>query len=374
MIAVIACAGLVGLAFGYTLPLLSIIMEKAGIGSTLIGLSAASESAAIILFGPIVPRLIGTIGIRNAMFGGTVVGAVALGALAFFHPLLVWFPLRFVLGGGIFLVLIASDIWVTQGASAKRRGRMIGIYGTAITGGMALGALLVGLIGSDGTLPIFIGAAILASAALPLAFAYGPAPAMEEAGKLKPRTLLLAMPLLVAAVFAFGVIDSSALSLLPVFGLHLGMDEQTSTVLVFVLVAGSILLQFPIGWLADRIDRLHVLLMCAVAGTVAAIFLPISLGSEWAMWICLFVVGGSMVGLYTVSLAILGARYTGGELAAAVTLFAMILAVGSTLGPLIGGAAIDVWDPYGLNVVIIGAFCLVLALALFLGIRRRSGT
>ena len=358
MIAVITCASLVGLTFGYSLPLLSIIMEKAGIGSTLIGLSAASESAAIILFGPFVPRLIGALGLRNAMFAGTLFGVVALSALAFFEPLYVWFPLRFVLGGTIFLVLIASDIWVTQGASAKHRGRMIGIYGTAITGGMAVGALLVGLIGSDGTLPIFIGAAILASAALPLTFAHGPVPAMEETGKLQPRTMLLAMPLLVAAVFAFGVIDSSALSLLPVFGLHLGMNEQTSTVLVTVLVAGSILLQFPIGWLADRIDRMHVLLMCAVAGTVAAIFLPIFLGSDWAMWICLFTVGGSMVG----------------ELAAAVTLFAMIFAVGSTLGPLIGGGAIDVWDPYGLNVLIIGAFCLVLALAIFHGIRRRSGT
>ena len=152
------------------------------------------------------------------------------------------------------------------------------------------------------------------------------------------------------------------------------MNEQTSAVLVTVLIAGSILLQFPIGWLADRIDRMHVLRMCAVAGTVAAIFLPISLGSDWAMWICLFIVGGSMVGLYTVSLAILGARYSGGELATAVTLFAMIFAVGSTVGPLIGGAAIDVWDPYGLNVLIIGAFCLVLALAIFHGIRKRSGT
>lgn len=374
MIAVIACAGLVGLAFGYSLPLLSVVMENAGISSILIGLSAASESAAILLFGPSVPRMIGALGLRNAMFAATLVGVVALGALAFFDPLYAWFPLRFVLGGAIFLVLIASDIWITQGASAKRRGRMIAIYGTAITGGMAVGPLLVPLIGSDGQLPIFVGAAILASAVLPLFFAYGPAPAMEQAGKLRPLTLLLAMPLLVAAVFAFGFIDSSGLSLLPVYGLHLSMDEEASFFLVTVLVAGSILLQFPIGWLADRIDRFRVLQICALAGAAAAVLLPLSLGTDWAMWSCLFVIGGTMVGLYTISLAILGDRYSGGELAAAVTLIAMIFAGGSTLGPLIGGGAIELWDPYGLNAVFIGAFCLVLALALFLGLRRRSGT
>ena len=374
MIAVIACSALVGLAFGYSLPLLSVVMEKAGINSFLIGLSAASESAAIILFGPFVPRIIGALGLRNAMFMSTLVGVVALGALAFFDPLYVWFPLRSVLGGAIFLVLIASDIWITQGASAERRGRMIAIYGTAITGGMALGGPLVALIGSEGRLPIFLGAAILAGAILPLLIAYGPAPAMEQAGRLRPLTLWLAMPLLVAAVFAFGVIHSSALSLLPVFGLHLQMPEQTSVILPSILVAGSILLQFPIGWLADRIERLRVLMLCAVAGTVAAVLLPFSLDADWAMWLCLFVIGGSMVGLYTVSLTILGDRYTGGELAAAVTLFAMILAGGSTLGPLIGGGAIELWDPYGFNVLIIGAFCLVPLLGFFLAIRRRSGT
>jgi MFS family permease len=374
MIAVIACSGLVGLAFGYSLPLLSIIMENDGINSFLIGLSTAAESAAIIIFGPIVPRIIGALGLRNAMFAATAVGVVSLGALAFFDPLYAWFPLRFVLGGAIFLVLIASDIWVTQGAAARLRGRMIAIYGTAITGGMALGPMLVALIGSEGSLPIFIGAAIFASAVLPLLFAYGPAPAMEQLGKLRPLIVMLALPLLVVAVFAFGVINSSALSLLPVFGLHLQMNEQIAAILLSVLVAGSILLQFPIGWLADRIDRRRVLMLCAVVGTVAAVLLPISLDTVWAMWICLFVIGGSMVGLYTVSLTILGDRYTGGELAAAVTLFAMILAGGSTLGPLMGGGAIELWDPYGFNVLIIAAFSLVILLGLFLAIRRRGNT
>ena len=374
MLAVIACTGLVGLCFGYSLPLLSIMMEKAGIDATLIGLSAASESAAIILVGPFVPRLLRALGLRKAMYLFVVIGTVVLGGLAFFDPLYVWFPLRFVLGGAIYLVLIASDIWVSQGASTARRGRMIAIYGTSITGGMAVGPMLVPLVGSDGQLPIFVGAAILAGSMVPLLFAYGPAPKMEKTGRMRPLILILALPLLVAGVFAFGVIDSSALSLLVVYGLHLGMNEQSATLLVTILVAGSILLQFPIGWLADRIERQRVLILCAVLGTAAAVLLPFALDAAWAMWICLFLIGGSMVGLYTVSLTILGDRYTGGELAAAVTLFAMILAAGATLGPLIGGGAIEAWDPYGLNAVIIGAFSIVVLVALILGIRRLTST
>ena len=371
---VIACAGLVGIAFGYSLPLLAIIMERQGISATLIGLSAASESAAILLFGPFVPRIFGILGLRGAMFVATLISSLALGALAFSDPLYAWFPIRFVLGGAIFLVLIASDIWVTQGASPARRGRMVAVYGTTITGGMAVGSLLVPVVGTTGQFPIYVGAAILVAAILPLLIAYGPAPMMEQTGRLRALALILAMPVLFVAVLAFGVIHSSAISLLPILGLHLGLTVQISSLLVTAFVIGSIVLQFPIGWLADYIERMHTLLACAFAGGIAAIILPFSIGTDWLMWVSLFVIGGTVVSLYTIPLTILGDRYRGGELAAAVSLIAMTLAVGSTFGPLIGGGAIEAWDPYGLNLVIIGAYCMVLALALVLGIRRLRDT
>jgi len=365
MLAVIASAGIIGLTFGYSLPLLAIIMEKENINSTMIGLSAASESAAILIFGPFMPRLIGALGLRKSMFIAVITGALALAALAFTDPHNVWFPLRFILGGTIFFVLVSSDIWVTQGATKARRGRMIAIYGTSITSGMTAGPLLVPLVGSDGAFPILIGACILAGATLPLFLAYGPAPAMEKASELNVRALLLLTPLVMAGVFAFGLIDSSALSLLPVFGLHLGMEEQESVLLVTFFVAGAILMQMPLGWLSDRMDRHHVLKMCAVASTGAAIALPFTIGTDWAMWISLFILGGAISGLYTVSLAIVGDRYTGGELARAVIAIAMVFAVGSTLGPLVSGGAMELWDPYGLNVITIAAMCPVLAFAVF---------
>lgn len=374
MFAVIACAGLVGLAFGYTLPLLAIIMERQGIDSTLIGLSAASESVAILFFGPIVPRIIGMLGLKVTMLAAALVGAVTLCALAFTDPLYAWFPLRFVIGGAIFLVLIASDIWVTQGANPTRRGRMVAIYGTTVTGGMAVGSLLVPLVGTEGGVPIYIGAAILAAAILPLLLAYGRVPAMEQVGRLRPFVLISTMPVLFAAVFAFGVIHSGALSLLPVFGLHLGMTVKFSSLLVTAFVVGSILLQFPIGWLADHTNRLHTLIYCTLAGAVASVILPFSIGTDWLMWSSLFMVGGTVASLYIVSLTILGDRYTGGKLAAAVSLVAMTYAAGSTLGPAVSGGAIDAWDPFGLNLVIIGGFGLVLALALILRLRPRADT
>lgn len=360
MFAVMASAGFAGLTFGYTLPLLALIMEKDGIGSTLIGLSAAVQSAAILVMGPLLPRLFGAFGLRRTMAVAIAIGTLAIGALGFFEPLYAWFPLRLVLGAGVFVQLIASDVWITQGAGPRRRGRMIAIYGTVITGGLAAGPLLVPLTGTEGALPFIVCTALFASSVVPLILAYGPVPAMEGGGRLGVRALLAATPVLIVAVLGFGVIDASLLSLLPVYGLHSGMSETQAVLLVTILVAGSIILQLPVGWFTDRIQKYRVLLACAALGALAAALLPLLVGIQWALWPCLFVLGGANVGLYIVSLAILGDRYAGRELAFAVSIYAMVLSLGATAGPIAAGGAMRLWDPYGFNIVIFAAFMLAL--------------
>lgn len=374
MFAVMASAGLAGLTFGYTLPLLALIMEKDGIGSTLIGLSAAVQSAAILAMGPLLPRLFIALGLRRTMALAIAVGTLAIGALGLFEPLYGWFPLRLVLGAAVFVQLIASDVWITQGAGPRRRGRMIAIYGTMITGGLAAGPLLVPLTGTDGALPFVVCTALFASSAVPLLLAYGPVPAMEGGGRLGVLALLAATPVLIVAVLAFGVVDASVLSLLPVYGLHSGMSEAQAVLLITILVAGSIILQLPVGWFADRVQKYHVLLACAALGALAAALLPLLIGIRWALWPCLFVLGGANVGMYIVSLAILGDRYAGRELAVAVSIFAMILSLGATAGPIAAGGAMRLWDPYGFNVVICAAFVLALIAlcGLIVGRRGRS--
>ncbi len=363
MIAIIAAVALVGLTFGYTLPLLALIMEEDGIGPVMIGLSAAAESAAILAMGPFVPRILREWGLRTPMFAAVAIGVIMMVVLYFCDPRTAWFPLRFILGAAIFLMLITTDIWITQGAGAARRGRMIAIYGTAATGGIAAGPLLVPLTGTEGILPFLVGAGALAASAVPLLFAWGPAPSMGDRARLSLGALVSAVPLLVAAVLAFGLLDAAVLSLMPIYGLRRGLDEAGAVLLVTILVAGSILLQFPIGWLADRVAKPRVLVGCAFAGLGAAVVFPLVFDLPWLLWPCLFVIGGAMVGVYIVSLAILGDRYSGGTLAAAISGTAMAYALGSTAGPLLTGAALRGWDPYGFNVIVAAAFGLILVVA-----------
>jgi MFS family permease len=338
IICVILCVTLFGLAYGYSLPVLSLIMERQGLSPTLIGLNTATSSAAVLLFGPLVPRLLVRFGLRRAIFGSIVLAVALVPPIAFTEPLYAWFPLRFALGAVIFSALIATDIWVTQGASPRTRGLLVGCYGAAIAGGIAAGPLLVTFTGSEGFAPYWTAGGLLAAAAAPMLFAYGPAPAMTRGDRPRLVRFLVAVPIATVAVTVFGVIDASILALLPIYGLRLNLSEDGAVRLVSVVLGGSVLLQVPIGYLADRFPKHFVLVGLGTVGCAAAALYPLAFLVQPALFLTLFLLGGCVSGLYVVSLAILGDRFSGGSLAAAVTVFTMVMSAGTTGGPVLSGA------------------------------------
>jgi len=359
IICVIIAVTFFGLAYGYSLPVLSLIMEREGLSSTLIGLNTATSSAAVLVFGPFVPRLLVRFGLRIPIFVSIIVSTALIVPIAFTEPLYAWFPLRFVLGGAIFIALIATDIWVTQGASAKTRGRLVAIYGAAVAGGVAAGPLLVSFTGADGYAPFWTAGGLLAFSTIPMLLAFGPSPHMSRSARPPLLRFISVVPVATVAVIIFGVMDASILALLPIYGVREGMTDEASVKLVSIVLGGSVVLQLPIGYLADRFPKQAVLFGLGLVGAAAAAIYPAVFHTIPALFICLFVLGGCVTGLYVVSLAILGDRFSGGALAAAVTLFTMMLSAGTTTGPVLSGIAMQAYDPHGLPATISGAMLMV---------------
>jgi len=76
-------------------------------------------------------------------------------------------------------------------------------------------------------------------------------------------------------------------------------------------------LGLPLGWLADKVDRRRVLLLCGAVAFAGALVLPFTQAAGWLGLALALVWGGFIAGLYSVGLAHLGANFRGGELAAA---------------------------------------------------------
>jgi MFS family permease len=352
-----------GLIFGFQPPLIALILERGGASAAEIGLVNGITLVAVILFGPLYPYLIARLGLRRAVVYGVLLAIVVQELMPVVSAAAAWAVLRFVTGIGLGLTWIASEIWMNRISDDESRGSVMAIYGTVFASGVVAGPLVLQITGTSGSLPFHAGVVCLAVTLLPLLLIHRVSTPPQEATS--PRylsRLVAAAPIVMLAAMVAGLVESADISLLPVFGLMSGLDERASLMLVTAFLAGNVILQLPVGWLADRAGRRRVLAGCALAGVAGPLLLKSALPTS-LLWPLLFVWGGTMYGFYTQGIALLGEVFVAGDLAGANTVFVMVYCVGGTLGPSLGGLAMDLWRPLGL-VVFLSAAALLLLLGL----------
>jgi MFS family permease len=364
LIAAIAAITAVGIAIGLGLPLLSIIMEKRGISSTLIGLNSAMAGIASMAAAAVTAKIAHRFGVATTMLWAILFAALSALGFYYIENFWLWFPLRVVFHGAITLLFVLSEFWINATAPPSRRGLVLGIYGTVLSLGFAAGPLLFSVLGSDGILPFAFGAGVILLAAVPIFLARNENPVLDEKPELHFMRYIFLVPTATAAVFVFGAVESGGLSLFPIYGTRSGFSESQAALLLTVMGIGNVIFQIPLGMLSDRIaDRRNLLALMTVIGLVGALCLPLLQGQWMLMAIILLFWGGCVSGLYTVGLSHLGSRLTGADLAAANAAFIFCYAVGTVAGPQTIGAAMDIAGNDGFAWAIAGFFGLYVLLS-----------
>jgi len=360
----------VGLTFGFQPPLIALVLSRAGHSSTAIGAVIASSLIAVILLGPVYPRIIARLGLKRSVMSGTACAALILLAMPLTSSVPVWMILRLLTGCVLGLGWIASEIWLNRASGADARGAVMGWYGTVFSLGTVAGPSLLELTGTRGWHPFLVGALGLVLTLLPLSILANER--SGEEGSTSPAGLLgtaLAAPLVMLAALVAGLVESADLTLLPLFGLRSGFDERTALLLLAVFMAGNVALQVPIGVLADRFGRRRLLGVCAVLSGLGPLLLQPFFATPLLLWPLLFLWGGTLYAFYSLGVALLGAEFPVAELPTANTVFVMVYCLGGVIGPSVGGFTLDRWPQHGLPVLLSCPALLLLA-ALALPARR----
>jgi MFS family permease len=269
--------------------------------------------------------------------------------------------LRFAGGCALGLVWIASEIWMNNVSGTESRGAVMGIYGTVFSIGIVAGPILLEFTGTQGARPFAVGAACLILTLLPLAVLRRVNGAAQEFTPLRGLSgALRTAPIVMLAAFVAGLVESADLTLLPLFGIHAGLDEGAALLLVTVFMIGNVMLQLPIGLLADRLGRKFMLGICAATSCVGPLLLQRCLGTPMLLWPLLFVWGGTLYAFYSQGVALLGEEFAVENLPSANTLFVMVYCLGAVIGPSAGGIAMDLWPNGGLPALLSGAAALML--------------
>lgn len=356
-----SCLG-VGLTFGFQPPLIALTLSRAGHSSAAIGAVTAASLIAIILLGPRYPRIIARLGLKRSVIVGIGISAVILLLMPLSSSVAVWFTLRLVTGCALGLSWIASEIWLNTVSGADARGTVMGIYGTVFSLGTVAGPSLLEFTGTRGSAPFFIGAVALIVTLLPLSILRNtPSDSTGFASLRALGGMIRAAPLVMLAAWVAGLVESADLTLLPLFGLRSGFGERIALLLLAVFMAGNVVLQAPIGYLADRFGRRLLLGICALSSALGPLLLQPFFSSPWLLWPLLFIWGGTLYAFYSQGIALLGAEFPATQLATANTVFVMVYCLGGVIGPSVGGFALDLWPKHGLPVFLSGGALLLFA-------------
>lgn len=358
----------VGLIFGFQPPLIAFVLGRSAASAFAIGAVTAASLIAVIACGPLYPRVIERLGLKLSVIAGILIGAVVLALMPAVSGVPAWMCLRIVTGCALGLSWIASEVWLNTMSSEQARGTVMGLYGTVFSVGIVAGPLLLELTGTQGARPFLCGSLCLVVTLLPLLLLRDTTPVVGERAAL--GELVAAMrfaPLVMLAAAVAGLVESADLSLLPLYGLHLGLSERNSLALVTVFMVGNVVLQMPIGFLADRFGRHRLLGCCAAVSAIGPVVLPACVASPTLLGPLLFLWGGTLYAFYSQGIALLGEEFPASALAKANTVFVMVYCAGGVIGPSVGGLAMDQWPRAGLPAVLCAA-----PLVLLFGLARRA--
>ncbi len=303
-------------------------------------------------FTPLLIQRVGHVRVFAALGSFMSAGLIAFTLMA--EPW-AWTLLRVLVGFCMSGIYVAAESWLNNATTNESRGKVLSTYMIAQTLGI-IGAQGLLTLGDPATSALFIGASILVSISFaPILLSVTPAPAAEVARPMSFRQLFSGSPLGAIGIFLLGGIYATQSGMAAVFGSEIALSANEIALFVAMLFAGALILQFPIGWLSDRLDRRKVIFGTAVVGAVACALgwmagtdlTPDGQRSLWPIMAAAFFAGGMTTPLYALLLAYTNDFLPTEDMAAASGGLVFTFGLGAILGPLFTGWAMQVFGSGG---------------------------
>ncbi|MGP9822598.1 MFS transporter [Salinarimonas sp. NSM] len=276
-----------------------------------------------------------------------------------------WTLLRILIGFCMSGIYVAAESWLNNAATNETRGKLLSAYMIAQTLGI-IGAQGLLMLGDAGTSVLFIGASILVSISFaPILLSVAPAPVVEVARPMPLRALFSGSPLGTVGIFLLGTVYATQSGMGAVFGSQIGLGAPQIALFVAMLFAGALVLQYPIGWLSDQMDRRKLILAAATLGAGSCALGFVGGGAPWLLMGAAFLAGGVTTPLYALLLAYTNDFLSADEMPAASGALVFVFGLGAIAGPLVTGWAMEGLGPFAFWLVLGATFGLMALYALY---------
>ncbi len=341
------------------LPWLLLQLKGGGESTALAGLFAASGWVGVFCMTPFASAITQRLGRRPTLWLSALIPVVSTTGFLLTDALPLWFLFEFTAGAASGLRWVLAEAVVAEFAPPRQRGRMVGLFETMVGTTFVIGPALLALVGPTSPIALWIVLGFLLLGLLG-SFWIPPLPPAADAHEARVGLrgvwhALRAHPLVMTIGFVGGFFESGLTSILPLYGLALGLGAAASALLVSASGLGSALMMLPAGMLADRPSmqqrhggehgaRVVILHACALVTLLATVLIPFVAGAPWLAAAVAFVWGGAGGSLYTLAMIDIGSREEGITLVNSTAVLVLSYTLGGVLAPALGAAMLD-WAP-----------------------------
>jgi MFS family permease len=343
-------------------PLLLLLLKKANVSTTMAGLFAATTWLGIFIMTPFASIVAKTMGRRPAMWLASATPLIAALVVFTTTNLWLWFAVVLIAGLADGLRWVLAEAFIAEFAPPGQTGRYIGAFATMIGMTFVVGPALLAWVGTDNTqamwvIIVMLGVGLAWTALIPRL----PPDRDHHSASVGLQGLwhaVRAHPVIMLAGFLGGFFELGLASILPLYGLALGLGASTATLLVSVSGAGGTLMALPSGMLADRFAS-PAQGRRSMMAIFAGMLLLSTLATPWVaqtlslIWPVVAIWGAAGGALYTLAMIDIGAREKGITLVNSTAVLVLTYTLGGLVASSVSGAVIDQSVSWGFPALLI---------------------
>jgi len=286
----------------------------------------------------IAPRLIRSVGHVRVFSAFAAIAAVSTLCQPVFVTPTVWGAMRLVTGICFAGIYVVAESWLNDRATQETRSRLLALYMVVLYGGLGAAQFLLLVSNPASDTPFMLVAGLICLAIVPLVLSAQAAPAVDTPRHVPFLELYRRSPLGVVAVTTSGLMSSIVFSLGPVYGRLSGMNDAAVATFMAGSILAGVVTQYPVGMLADRLERRAVIAgVSLLAGILAA---GLTFWSDIPSVLLLPIaalISGLVLSVYSLGVSHVNDRLDPSEMVAASSGLLLLNGGAAVIGPIVGG-------------------------------------
>lgn len=283
------------------------------------------------------PKFIARVGhVRVFAALGSFISAIVISYPIVTDPY-AWMLLRVGIGFSLSGVYVTAESWLNNSATNETRGQSLSAYMLMQMFGLvaAQGILAVG--DPTGWMLFVIPSILVSLSFAPILLSATPTPAIEETRSMSLRQLYDTSPFASVSMMLMGGVFAGQFAMAAVYATEVGLSLQELSAFVSAIFIGAIVLQYPIGWFSDRMDRRILIVGASALGSAVAIAGMFSGDNFTVLLVVAALSGGLAQPLYALIIAYINDYLEPEDMAAASGGMLFVNGVGAITGPPIMG-------------------------------------